>query len=101
MESNTRRPSIEIAVSDSIARADIPGLCERVRAMLEELDEGVVVCDVIGVTEPDAVAVDALARLQLTVRRAGLELRLQNVTTELQELIALTGLAAVVPVLRA
>jgi hypothetical protein len=48
-------------------------------------------CDVAGV-EPDAVTVDALARLQLAARRIGCQVRLQNASAELRQLIAFMGL---------
>jgi len=50
-----------------------------------------IVCDV-GTLAPDAVTVDALARLQLSARRVGLELRLSRVSSELLELLAFVGL---------
>jgi ABC-type transporter Mla MlaB component len=46
----------------------------------------------------DAVAVDALARLQLAARRHGCELRLRNASPELRELIAFMGLRDVLRV---
>lgn len=57
-----------------------------------------VVCDVSGLVEPDAAAVDALARLQLTVRRCGGELVLRHGSDELRGLLALTGLSDVLRV---
>ena len=48
-------------------------------------------CDVTGV-EPDAVTVDALARLQLAAGRLGCTVRLRNASAELRELVALMGL---------
>lgn len=54
-----------LVVSGRIARADIPALCERVRVLLEGSDAELVVCDVGAVVDPDAVTVDALARVQL------------------------------------
>jgi len=48
-------------------------------------------CDVSAL-DPDATAIDALARLQLCSRRVGLELRLRSASTELQELLAFVGL---------
>jgi hypothetical protein len=56
-----------------------------------------IVCDV-GALAPDAVAVDALARLQLTARRHGLEIRLRHASSELQELLAFVGLRDVLRV---
>ncbi len=44
---------------------------------------------------PDVVTVDALARLQLVARRHGCEVRLQNASTELIELVELMGLGGV------
>ena len=41
---------------------------------------------------PDAVTVDALARLQLAARRNGSEIRLQNASAELLELVDFMGL---------
>ena len=52
----------------------------------------VIVCDVAEAVRPDASFVDALARLQLTARRSGCELRFRHVSDELQGLIALMGL---------
>ena len=44
---------------------------------------------------PDAVTLDALARLQMAAVRAGAELRLLDAAAELVELIAFAGLAGV------
>jgi mannose-6-phosphate isomerase-like protein (cupin superfamily) len=66
-----------------------------VRAVLEE-SGSVVRCDVSGV-EPDAVCVDALARLQLAARRRGCCVRLENASDELLELVELMGLTHVLP----
>ena len=52
-----------------------------------------IICDV-GALAPDAVSVDALARLQLSAKREGLELRLCGVSSELQQLLAFCGLGA-------
>jgi hypothetical protein len=60
-------------------------------------DPSWVVCDV-GAVAPDAPAVDALARLQLTARRLGLDVGLRNASDELLELISLVGLCDVLPV---
>jgi ABC-type transporter Mla MlaB component len=54
----------------------------------------VVVCDVAGV-EPDAVAVEALARLQLGARRHGRRVQLRGASPELCALIELLGLTEV------
>jgi hypothetical protein len=59
---------VAFSIEGPIARADLPGLCERVCALLERSRAGVAFCDVHGV-DVDAVTVDALARLQLAARR--------------------------------
>jgi hypothetical protein len=48
-------------------------------------------CDV-GALAPDAAAVDALARLQLTARRLGYEIRLRDASVDLQDLLDFVGL---------
>jgi hypothetical protein len=44
---------------------------------------------------PDAVAIDAIGRLQLAVRRRGKSIELRNASPELRELLGLVGLADV------
>jgi ABC-type transporter Mla MlaB component len=77
-----------------IAPADLPGLCDRVCALVTESSAELVVCDVCDV-EPDAVTVDALARLQLAARRSGCQVRLRGASKELCALVEFMGLADV------
>jgi ABC-type transporter Mla MlaB component len=56
-----------------------------------------IVCDARGL-RADAVAVDALARLQLHARRLGVEIRLRQASSELRELLAFVGLHEVLGV---
>jgi hypothetical protein len=56
-----------------------------------------IVCDV-GALPPDVEAVDALARLQLSARRLGLEVRLRHASSELQDLLVFAGLREVLRV---
>jgi ABC-type transporter Mla MlaB component len=88
--------TVAFAIRGPITRADLPGLCDRVRALLSESEAGVVLCDVCGV-EPDAVAVDALARLQLAARRRRSRIQLRHASDELLELVAFMGLTEVLP----
>ena len=83
-------PTIAFAVRGPIARAHLPGLCERVCGLLGAAGAEVV-CDVHGV-EADAVTVDALARLQLAARRRSCRIRLRNASSELLELVEFMGL---------
>ena len=86
---------ITFAIYGPIARPDLPGLCARVCALLEHSAADVALCDVRGVPA-DAVTVDALAQLQLAARRRGCQVRLQNTTRDLRDLVELMGLAEVV-----
>jgi len=83
--------TLAFAIRGPIARADLPGLCARVCALLSVNGGSVVLCDVSGV-DPDAVTVDALARLELAARRQGCKVRLHNASGELLELVAFMGL---------
>jgi ABC-type transporter Mla MlaB component len=84
---------VAFAIRGPIRRVDLPGLCERVCSLLAEA-RGLVRCDVAGV-EPDAVTVDALARLQLAATRRGCAIRLCNASSPLLELVDLMGLSNV------
>jgi ABC-type transporter Mla MlaB component len=88
--------TIAFAIVGPIARADLPGLCDRVCGLLERSGAVVALCDVRGV-DPDAVTVDALARLQLAARRHDCQVRLRNASNELRELLAFMGLRDVLP----
>jgi ABC-type transporter Mla MlaB component len=88
------RAQLAFSIYGPIERSDLPGLCDRVCRLLAETDAGVVACDVHGV-EPDAVTVDALARLQLAVQRRGCRVRLVNASDGLRDLVAFMGLADV------
>jgi ABC-type transporter Mla MlaB component len=88
--------TVAFAIGGPIARADLPRFCERVCALLEQSGADVALCDASGV-EPDAVTVDALARLQLAARRRGCRVRLCDPSDELLELLAFMGLREVLP----
>jgi ABC-type transporter Mla MlaB component len=88
--------TLAFAVRGPIARDDLPGLCARICALLTASRAAVALCDVSGV-EPDAVTVDALARLQLAAGRSGCQVRLRNASDELVDLLAFMGLKDVLP----
>lgn len=95
MASAARHP-LAFGIRAPIARTDLPGLCERVCALLDTNASPVAFCDVSGV-DPDAVTVDALARLQLAARRHACQVRLRNASSELLDLVAFMGLDDVLP----
>jgi|HubBroStandDraft_6_1064221.scaffolds.fasta_scaffold686070_2 ABC-type transporter Mla MlaB component len=84
------------AIGGSIDPEDLPTLCKRVGALLREAGADVAVCDVAGVAA-DAVAVDALARLQVLAGRYRCRMRLEHASAELRDLIAFMGLDDVLP----
>jgi len=84
------------SICGPIARDDLPGLCDRVCAILRAHGTPEIACDVRGVP-PDAVTVDALARLQLAAQRSGCRVHLRNASRDLLELVAFMGLADVLP----
>jgi hypothetical protein len=88
--------TVAFAVRGPIMRTDLPGLCERVCALLGETGAARVLCSVEGV-EPDAVAADALARLQLAAKRYGCRVHLRDASEELLDLLAFMGLRDVLP----
>ena len=92
---DTRPDTVAFAIRGPIARADLPGLCDRVCGILGATTGAVALCDVTGV-DPDAVTVDALARLQLAARRNGCEVRLCNASLPLLELVEFMGLTDVI-----
>jgi ABC-type transporter Mla MlaB component len=87
---------LAFAVHGPIAQDDLPGLCDRVCRLLGERGPSVALCDVRGVP-PDAVTVEALARLQLGARRHGCRIRLVNASPELREVVVFMGLEDVLP----
>jgi len=88
--------TITFAIRGPIARADLPGLCHRVCELFGRTRPQVAFCDVDGI-DPDAVTVDALARLQLAASRCGCQVRLRRASAELLALVAFMGLADVLP----
>ncbi|MFB8027107.1 STAS domain-containing protein [Streptomyces sp. NPDC056465] len=87
-----------LVLTGRIARADVPGLCAELEALIERgPDAGVIDCDVGGVVRPDLAVVEAIGRLALAARRAGgRRLRLRGTPDELQRLLDLVGLGEVV-----
>src|SRR4029453_17852703 len=87
-------PEVSFAIRGPISRSDLPGLCDRVCALLTAREAALICCDVTGVG-PDAATVDARARLQVAARKLGCEVRLRNASTPLLELVAFMGLSNV------
>jgi len=88
--------TISFVVWGPILRGDIPGLTARVCRLLEESEADVALCEVVDVEVPDAVTVEALARLQLGARRHQCRVLLLNASEELLDLVAFMGLSDVI-----
>jgi ABC-type transporter Mla MlaB component len=91
--------AIFFGVGATVTRLDIPVLCADLAEVLRDGDgDGdVVVCDVAGVARPDAVTVEALARLRVTARRHGWRLVVSGARPDLLQLVRLFGLTDALP----
>jgi ABC-type transporter Mla MlaB component len=85
---------VTFAIRGPITREDLPGLCDRVCALLTASEAAVALCDVHDVA-PDAVTVDALCRLQLAAARCRCQVRVRHASPELLELVSFMGLSDV------
>ena len=94
MSKSEVRP-VAVAIRGPLQRTDLPGLYTRVCALFTANPGATLACDVTEVAV-DAVAVEALARLQLGARRHGCTVRLLSAPRELIELAAFMGLEDVV-----
>jgi ABC-type transporter Mla MlaB component len=72
--------------------ADLPALCERVRAVLDRDEADLIICDLGAVPRADLGTVEVLARLQLTARRGGSTVQVRRAPAGLAELLRLVGL---------
>jgi ABC-type transporter Mla MlaB component len=83
--------AITFSIWAPLSRDDLPGLYRRICLLLETVGPQAIRCEVSGIAA-DAVALDALARLQLVARRHGARLELLKASPELRSLIAFAGL---------
>jgi anti-anti-sigma factor len=79
-----------------IEHAEIPLICKWAGPLLADRHAGLLVCDVSDVVHPDAVTLDALARLQLTAKRMGHKVVIRHASHQLKDLLDITGLKDVV-----
>lgn len=85
----------DLVIDGPVSLVDIPALCDRVRVILEHGRADLVLCDAGALARPDAVSVDALARLELTARLLGGRVRFLHAFGELRELLTFVGLGEV------
>jgi ABC-type transporter Mla MlaB component len=88
------RQTIVFAVGGPLEPSDLPELCDRLSMAVESTGATLVECDV-DAAAPDAVTIDALARLQLAARRRACRIELRSPSPELLALLELAGLGEV------
>ena len=89
--------SVVLAVPEQLDAAGVVRLQRAVRRLLRSGTVSLVTCDVRRLAAADLAAVGALARLQLTARRAGGSMRVRAASDGLRAVLALAGLADTVP----
>jgi len=89
--------TVALALGGPMTRAELPAFGERLAAILDSRHAEVVLCDLAGAT-PDAVTVDALARVHLAAKRHGCETRVRGASRELIALLDVVGLSGLAPV---
>lgn len=87
-----------VVIDGPLSRGRIAALCCEARRLLASGPDGLVTCDLGAVVEPDVTVIEALARLQLTARRAGGSIKVWHASRRLRDLLALVGLCDVVAV---
>ena len=91
------RPAV-LVLTGPVARADIPGICDRARTILVRTGADRLVCDVRGLEAPDDGTIEALARVQLTAGRLGRGVRFSGAGPALREALERLGLGDVLDV---
>ena len=102
MSINALRPAHEphtliVTIAGRIDRSDTARFGELVNRHLSTSSTSLLVCDVGGLIQPDAAAVDAICRIRLASRRARSHLRLRGASSDLLDLLDLMGLCEVLP----
>jgi len=88
--------SATLAIRAPLRREDLPGLFARTCALLQLASPRLLSVELAQI-EPDAVALDALARLALAARRHDCSVRLRGASPQLELLIEFAGLAGALP----
>ena len=85
-----------VVVDRPAAIGAVHALCARVYATLSTMDVRCLVCDVSALDDADELALEVVARLQLTAKRAHASMRLVGVGSRLDALLVGAGLADVI-----
>jgi anti-anti-sigma regulatory factor len=92
--------AVVLVLAGTIERDTIPALVAGVCRMIDLAGGDRVICDLSAVSAPDAVAVEALARLQLAARRLGSQVWIRDADGRVVDLLVLAGLHEIVRVWR-
>ncbi|MFI0817831.1 STAS domain-containing protein [Streptomyces sp. NPDC021098] len=88
-------PAVLVLDRPPETRAEVERLCEWLRELALHSAPGPVTVDVGAARRPGLAMVEALARLRLTARRLGREMKLANTGGELAAILARAGLEEV------
>lgn len=86
-----------LVITGRVSARDVDRYCAKALAAIPDPASGFVDLHVHDIEHPDAVAVEAIARMQLTLKRLGRSLRVRGAGPELLDLLDLAGLCDVVP----
>ena len=86
--------TISFVVMGPLSLPDLPRLCGDISALIDTTGATCAVCDVGG-AGPDAMIVDALARLRLAARERGCTVEIRGASEHLRELVAFMGLQGI------
>jgi len=87
-----RGPSPIVRLGRRIRAQDVPTILAANTIERTNNRDRTLVCDASQIIDPDCETIDALARLSLEARRAGLNLRLRDPSPALRRLIGFCGL---------
>jgi ABC-type transporter Mla MlaB component len=80
-----------------LCAGEVEILCARLQAVMRASEVTQITCEVGPLVDADARTLDALARLQLTARRLGGEIRLGDAPSAVLDLLEFAGLGDIVP----
>ena len=86
--------TISFVVTGPLSLPDLPLLCGDLAQLIETTGATSAVCDV-GCAGPDAVLVDALARIRMLARERGCAVEIRGASEQLRELVAFMGLQGI------
>jgi hypothetical protein len=88
--------TLVLLVGGPIDPSGVRSLCERARALMDDVEAELIVCD-LGQSGATAGTVDAIGRLKLLAANTGRRVRFVHASAEVGDLLDLIGLADVIP----